>query len=62
MPRAPHPAPRCAQVVAGVNYFVKVDVGGGAFVHVRIFDHFSGTHTLHSVQDGKSAADRLVYF
>eukprot|EP00008_Paramoeba_atlantica_P003558 CAMPEP_0201484584 /NCGR_PEP_ID=MMETSP0151_2-20130828/8751_1 /ASSEMBLY_ACC=CAM_ASM_000257 /TAXON_ID=200890 /ORGANISM="Paramoeba atlantica, Strain 621/1 / CCAP 1560/9" /LENGTH=97 /DNA_ID=CAMNT_0047868313 /DNA_START=75 /DNA_END=368 /DNA_ORIENTATION=+ len=50
------------QVVAGVNYFVKVSVGEGAFIHLRVYQHFSGTNSLNNALDGKSDSDPLEYF
>ncbi|XP_048338290.1 cystatin-B-like, partial [Sphaerodactylus townsendi] len=54
-----------SQVVAGTNYFVKIDVGNGAFVHVRIFRPLPGSDKevcLTDYQTGKKASDPLNYF
>lgn len=50
------------QVVAGVNYFVKVKVGEGKYIHVRIYKHFSGTVSFSSFQDDKTEEDPIEYF
>jgi len=53
------------QVVAGTNFFVKIHVGGGDHVHVRIFRPLPPNHTspqVHSFQAGKSVGDSLEYF
>lgn len=50
------------QVVSGVNYFVKVDIGDGKFLHLRIYKHFSGTVTFTDLQEDKTEADPIVYF
>ncbi|PVD28793.1 hypothetical protein C0Q70_11388 [Pomacea canaliculata] len=54
-----------SQVVAGTNYFVKIDVGDGEFIHVRIFQALpcnGGNISLHSFQDGKSLEEDIAYF
>ncbi|XP_013391799.1 stefin-C-like [Lingula anatina] len=53
-----------SQVVAGTNYFVKVQVGD-EYIHVRIFvplPHTGEAPSVHSFQAGKSAADPIEYF
>ena len=51
------------QVVAGTNYFAKVDVGGDKFIHARIFQGLGGaTPTVAAVQTGKTAASEIDYF
>ncbi|XP_072019497.1 cystatin-B-like [Amphiura filiformis] len=53
----------CAtQLVNGINYFVKVDVGDNQFVHIRFHRSFQGEISFHSLQDQKSEADALVHF
>ena len=49
------------QVVAGMNYFVKVHLGDGEYAHLRIYDHF-GDVELASVQLFKTKDDALEYF
>jgi len=53
------------QVVAGTNFFVKIHVGNGDHVHVRIFrslPHAGSKSEVHSHQAGKTADDSLEYF
>lgn len=50
------------KVVAGTNYFVKIDVGGGSFVHARIYKDLHHAVSVHSVKTGKSASDPIEYF
>ncbi|EFA86217.1 cystatin A3 [Heterostelium album PN500] len=50
-----------SQVVAGTNYFVKVEVNGG-FVHLRIFKALNGEYSLHSIQEGKTLEEPITYF
>ncbi|XP_038071266.1 cystatin-A-like [Patiria miniata] len=50
------------QIVAGINYFVKVDTGDGKFVHVRLYKSLQGEVELNSIQDGKTETDKLEYF
>ena len=54
------------QVVAGTNYFVRVHIGDGKHIHLRIYKHFSGTVTLHGVKHheagGVAESEQLEYF
>ncbi|XP_030059833.1 cystatin-A isoform X1 [Microcaecilia unicolor] len=53
-----------SQVVAGTNYFVKVDTGD-EFVHVRIFQslsHDGKKLSLDSYQTNKTQHDEICYF
>ncbi|KAL5457230.1 hypothetical protein EMCRGX_G034475 [Ephydatia muelleri] len=50
------------QVVAGLNYFIKVSVDNHEYIHLRVFKGLDQQILLHSYQDGKSAMDPLVYF
>jgi len=51
-----------SQVVAGTNFFVKVKIGEGDFVHARIYRDLQGNVTLHSIQDPKGEEDDVTYF
>mmetsp|Transcript_34490 Transcript_34490/g.82744 ORF Transcript_34490/g.82744 Transcript_34490/m.82744 type:complete len:104 (+) Transcript_34490:88-399(+) len=53
------------QVVAGTNYFVKVKVGDGKFIHLRAHEplpHTGMPPSVHSLQLDKAEADSLDYF
>uniref|UniRef100_A0A670JVN8 Cystatin domain-containing protein n=1 Tax=Podarcis muralis TaxID=64176 RepID=A0A670JVN8_PODMU len=53
------------QVVAGTNYFIKVDVGQGEHLHLRVFQplpHKNEAPSLTAYQTGKTANDPLNYF
>uniref|UniRef100_A0A8C6GG22 Cystatin domain-containing protein n=1 Tax=Mus spicilegus TaxID=10103 RepID=A0A8C6GG22_MUSSI len=52
------------QVVAGVNYFIKMDVGGGSFTHIKVFKDLSGKNNLEltGYQTNKTEDDELTYF
>ncbi|XP_037053200.1 cystatin-B-like [Peromyscus leucopus] len=53
------------QVVAGTNFFIKVDVGDDKFVHLRVFralPHENKPLTLSSYQTNKEQHDELSYF
>ncbi|GAB1295288.1 Cystatin-B [Apodemus speciosus] len=53
------------QLVAGTNFFIKVDVGEDKYVHLRVFEplpHENKPLTLHSYQTNKEKHDELAYF
>lgn len=53
------------QLVAGTNYFMKIHIGGGHFVHARVYQtlpHAGGTLELSKYQENKSQDDELAYF
>eukprot|EP00105_Crassostrea_gigas_P043341 XP_019927489.1 PREDICTED: cystatin-A-like [Crassostrea gigas] len=52
-----------SQVVAGINYLVKISIGYGRYIHVIIYRHFSGIPTqVTGIQTGKTLADPLETF
>lgn len=52
-----------SQVVAGTNYFVKVQVGENEYAHVRIYVHFSGNPVqMDAFRLNKAKSDELDYF
>ncbi|KAM6144463.1 cystatin-A-like [Phoenicopterus ruber ruber] len=53
------------QVVAGINYFIKVQVSDDNYVHLRVFQslpHENQGPSLVSFQTGKTRDDPLTYF
>eukprot|EP00928_Gymnodinium_smaydae_P012568 TRINITY_DN14558_c0_g2_i2.p1 TRINITY_DN14558_c0_g2~~TRINITY_DN14558_c0_g2_i2.p1 ORF type:complete len:224 (+),score=53.97 TRINITY_DN14558_c0_g2_i2:74-673(+) len=50
------------QVVAGMNYFVKVKVGPTSYVHLRIYKHFSGASRVDGVKVGCTREQPIEYF
>ncbi|XP_034371301.1 cystatin-A-like [Arvicanthis niloticus] len=52
------------QVVAGINYFIKINVGGGRFTHIKVFKDLSGEDhfELTGYQTNKTKNDELTYF
>ncbi|KAM7447846.1 hypothetical protein ABFA07_004034 [Porites harrisoni] len=53
------------QVVAGTNYFIKVDVGNSSFVHLRVYQtlpHAGSTIELTDIKTGLKEDDNLDYF
>ncbi|XP_064473000.1 cystatin-B-like [Ornithodoros turicata] len=50
------------QLVNGVNYFVKVQIGESEYIHVRAHKSFQGEVTLWGHQENKSLQDELVHF
>ncbi|CAB4003956.1 cystatin-B [Paramuricea clavata] len=54
-----------SQVVAGTNYFVKVDVGCDKYVHLRVYQplpHTGQPAELSGIQLNKTADDEIEYF
>lgn len=52
----------CLWQVAGTNYHIKVDVGGGRFTHMKVFQplpHTGNTPEVKSVEVGKGSQDSL---
>ncbi|MEE6473396.1 hypothetical protein FKM82_009998 [Ascaphus truei] len=49
------------QVVAGINYFIKVDVGCEEFLHLRIFRDLEGELLLSSYQKCTRKDTPLTY-
>ncbi|KFO28096.1 Cystatin-B [Fukomys damarensis] len=53
------------QVVAGINYFIKVHIGDENFLHLRVFQglaHENKAAVLVAYQTNKSRQDELEYF
>lgn len=50
------------QVVAGLNYFMKVRFGADKFVHARVWLSPAQEVTLHSVQENKTLEAPINYF
>ncbi|KAM3935838.1 cystatin-B-like [Leptodactylus fuscus] len=53
------------QLVAGTNYFVKVDVGNDQCIHLRIYKnlpHAGEQLSLTSTQINKTKEDEIVHF
>ena len=46
------------QVVGGMNYKIKVKVGDGEFIHIKVFQHLPNSDVeLKEVEEGKSLED-----
>uniref|UniRef100_A0A8C6J391 Uncharacterized protein n=1 Tax=Melopsittacus undulatus TaxID=13146 RepID=A0A8C6J391_MELUD len=53
------------QVVAGINYFIKVQVSDTEYVHLRVFQSLPQENqgpSLDGYQTGKTKDDPLTYF
>ncbi|XP_076867634.1 cystatin-B-like [Brachyhypopomus gauderio] len=53
------------QVVAGTNYFIKVDVGDHEFVHLRVFQGLACNGSkveLSAIQTKKTLDNPITYF
>ncbi|XP_036301597.1 cystatin-B [Pipistrellus kuhlii] len=54
-----------SQVVAGINYFIKVQVEDDDFVHIRVYralPHENKALALSNYQTNKTKQDELTYF
>ncbi|XP_021045470.1 stefin-2-like [Mus pahari] len=53
-----------SQVVQGQNYFIKMDVGHGQFLHIKLFIGISKEDDweLDGYQTDKTKNDELTYF
>ncbi|XP_054569559.1 cystatin-B-like [Eptesicus fuscus] len=54
-----------SQLVAGTNYFIKVQVEDDDFVHIRVFrslPHENKPLSLDDYQTNKTRKDELTYF
>lgn len=51
------PVSYATQVVAGTNYFVKIYVGNGEYIHVRIWRNIQQKLNVSSVETGKTEVD-----
>ncbi|KAK0142632.1 Cystatin-B [Merluccius polli] len=54
-----------SQLVAGTNYFIKVNVGGSDYIHITVFSQLpcnGGGYNLCSVQEGKTLDDKIEPF
>lgn len=53
------------QLVAGTNYFIKVDVGDGNFIHLRVYKtlpYAGSTLELSALKTGMKEDSALEYF
>ncbi|KAL2805009.1 cystatin-A [Daubentonia madagascariensis] len=53
------------QVVAGINYYIKVQVDGNHYVHIKVFQSLPGQNqdlVLSGYQTDKSKEDELTGF
>ncbi|XP_048743888.1 cystatin-A-like [Ostrea edulis] len=50
------------QVVAGMNYFIKIETGHMRFIHVRIYKDLDDVASVFGVQLQKSREDSIEYF
>lgn len=51
-----------SQLVNGVNYFIKIDLGNDKYAHVRAYRSFAGETSLRAVQPDKALLDEIEYF
>lgn len=56
------PIEYATQVVAGINYFIKVYIGDGSFIHIRVHRDLKGNLSLHSVETDKTLEAPIAYF
>merc|ERR1712141_837012 len=51
-----------SQVVAGTNFFAKVQIASDDHLHLRIYRNLQGKIELHSLKEGKADSDPIEYF
>jgi len=56
-----NPVEYSSQVVAGTNYYIKIDVGNNEYILARIWRQLSGQLSVHSVKTGLTADDPITY-
>ncbi|NXL04592.1 CYTX protein, partial [Mesembrinibis cayennensis] len=53
------------QVVAGINYFIKVQISNEAYIHIKVFESLPQENqppSLVGYQTGKTRDDPINYF
>jgi hypothetical protein len=45
-----------------MNAVLQVDVGDGAYLHLRIYKNLQGEVTLSGVEEGKTELEEIAYF
>jgi hypothetical protein len=53
---------RVLQVVAGSNFFFKIQTAPTGCIHARVYRDLSNQLSVHSVQTNKQIGDPLVHF
>ena len=53
------PIKQTTQVVAGLNFFIKIKTGEKKYIHVKIYRRFDQTKKVTHVETGKSESDPL---
>ncbi|CAN9506293.1 unnamed protein product [Ophioblennius macclurei] len=54
-----------SQLVHGINFIIKVHVGGDEYIHILVFMTLpteGGDHELHGLQEGKTEKDPIEPF
>ncbi|XP_071541644.1 cystatin-A-like [Panulirus ornatus] len=50
------------QVVAGINYFAKMDIGEEELLHVRVYQNLKQNLSLDGIQHPKGREEEIEYF
>ncbi|XP_055332549.1 cystatin-A1-like [Paramacrobiotus metropolitanus] len=56
------PVSYTVQVVAGLNYFVKIRTGQTQYLHARIYKDLQQHHSLAGVRTGQTSSSPIEYF
>lgn len=50
------------QLVAGLNFFLKVKTADNNCLHLRVYKNLQGEISFHSLQEDKGIDDEIAYF
>uniref|UniRef100_UPI0037E709E1 cystatin-B-like n=1 Tax=Semicossyphus pulcher TaxID=241346 RepID=UPI0037E709E1 len=51
-----------SQIVSGLNFLIKVHVGGSSYLHLKVYQNLSGGIKLPGVEEEHSKDDPIIPF